>query len=106
MVLLFFLKRENYDKVLNLCDEFEIKYKFKIDTRTEIESGFFFEANKKVYINDEGKSVMKGFSTGFSFNYFPDFLVSFLKNNKEFLINFVNNKKSEKQLYNNLWNTF
>ena len=104
--IIVFFKRENYDKILTLCDDFENTYNFKIDTRTEIESGFFFGANKKVYINDKGNSVIKGFSTGFSFNYFPDFLVSFLKNHKKFLINFINNEESEKQLYNNLWNTF
>lgn len=40
--VIIFFKRENYDQIITTCDEFEKKYNLKIDTRTEIESGFFF----------------------------------------------------------------
>lgn len=104
--VIIFFKRKDYDQILTLCDKFEEKYNFKIDTRTEIKSGFFFNCNKKVYIDDEEKVKIKGFSTGFSFNFFPNFLVNFMKKNKSFLMQFVNDEESEIELYDLLWESF
>ena len=104
--VIIFFKRENYDQIITTCDEFEKKYNFKIDTRTEIESGFFFSCNKKIYIDQRNKTIIKGFSTGFSFNYFSNLLFYLLQDHKEFFINFINNEESRKNLYNILWKTF
>lgn len=67
---------------------------------------FFFSCNKKIYIDQRNKTIIKGFSTGFSFNYFSNLLFYLLQDHKEFFINFINNEESRKNLYNILWETF
>ena len=44
---------------------------------------FFFSCNKKIYIDQRNKTIIKGFSTGFSFNYFSNLLFYLLQDHKD-----------------------
>lgn len=101
---ILYINNDYYDVIMELCDDFEKLYQFKIDTRETLKSGFFYSSNKKIFINQDGKETVKGFQTKLSFNIESNLLVNLLKNGTQFLN--TNNVIGTSEFYNCLWKFF
>lgn len=104
--VVIYIKKENYNSLMALCDAFEKDYNFKIDTRESIKCGLFFTANKKILLNPEDKLTIKGFKSGLGFGFITETLSRWIKNYKNLLENFNNSKEYKEKLYMSLWKSF
>lgn len=102
--VIIYINKKNYSKVMELCDNFENCYKIKIDTRKIIDCGLFYSSNKKIFLDENNKLIVKGFQTKLSFNFEIKILSNLLKNYKSELLNFK--KFNNIKFYNCLWECF
>lgn len=104
--VIIYIKKENYNDIINLCDQFEKDYNFKIDTREIISFGLFFTANKKIIVTENQKLTVKGFKKGLSFGFFTNTLIRWVKENLKLLENINNCEDYKIKLYMSLWQSF
>lgn len=104
--LVIYIKKKNFENIMLLCDQFEKKYDFKIDTREIIKCGLFFSANRKIFVDQNSKVTIKGFRKGLAFGFLPQTLAHWITNNTNLFENFNNSEQYKNKLYISLWKSF
>lgn len=100
------IKKSNYDELLNHCDSFEKKYKFKIDTRDIIDMGLFFSSNKKIFFLKNEKIIKKGYGKYLSFNFEEYVYIHWLKKEVNNIKKIATGYMSRGELLSSLWQSF
>ena len=101
--LIVVIEKENYTKCMDVCDSVERFIGIKIDTRDEIEWGYFIGANKSVLKTTLSKKVeIKGFNKVFGFQFIPEVIVNWFEMNNESGFVF----ETSVELYESFFNAF
>lgn len=95
--VVLYIKKSNLDHVYKICDNFEKKYGFKIDTREVLKRGLFFSTNKKLLISADDKVTSRGFEKDFNYNIFENVLIGLLKQNN-CIFSLIENGKLNKEI--------
>lgn len=103
----FVMKKENKTKVWDVCDHFQTKYNYVIDTRKEIRSAIIFGSNRYTLIYKEEKSKQKkevevrGFKKKLGFSFMQKVFLHWQKEAKDEPVFFT-----AETFYNSLFKAF
>nr|YP_010835560.1 hypothetical protein NQY40_pgp083 [Ulva meridionalis]WFS80028.1 hypothetical protein [Ulva meridionalis] len=103
--IIIYLKKQNYTYLIELCAQFEQKYKLKIDVSKSIEFGLFFGLNQRIILKN-GEVIVEGFNNFSDFSFYYYILINWVKKNITLIETVQLSKSCEFKLYTSLWELF